>query len=62
MKIAEAPGKAVGLSESPIRNMFKKHIINVPFGPVRNDAAKGTARLNSGFLYFKKIDMPVDRH
>jgi hypothetical protein len=44
MEGTKSPGGAVGRPETPVGNVFKKHIINIPVRPVGDDPAKGAAR------------------
>jgi hypothetical protein len=62
MNITEPAGGAVDFPKTPVRNMFKKHVVDILFRPVCHDAAERTARLGGGFLEFKKIDVPVYPH
>jgi hypothetical protein len=62
MKIAEPPGGAVIRPEYPVRNMLKKHIVDVPVSPVRYNAAQRAAWFFRSFLKLKKINMFINSH
>jgi hypothetical protein len=59
MVVAEASGKPVGLAETPVGNVFKEHVVDVPLRPVGDDTAEGAARFFAGFLHLEKVNVFV---
>jgi hypothetical protein len=62
MVVAETSGKAVGLAETAVRDMLKKHIVDVALRTVGNDTTEGAAGFFAGLFQFKKIDVFIYRH